>query len=53
MKNYTNGCITVIQKMVCVRYEHVSVDNPKSTHDSKGTWSHKGVLFKNNPEEKM
>ena len=28
-------------------------DNPEAAHGSKGAWSHKGVLFKDNPRKKM
>ena len=28
-------------------------DNPEPAHSSKGTWSHKGVLFKDNPGKKL
>ena len=28
-------------------------DNPEPPHGSKGTWSHKGILFKDNPGKKL
>ena len=55
MKNYTPGCILVkLITDICVKHtEFFYGKNSMPSRNGRGTWSHKVVVFKDNPGKKL
>ena len=53
MKGFTTGCRYSKSGFMCKSCTAFYGDNLEPAHGSKATWSHEGVLFKENPGKKL